>query len=127
MTEETRSTLRDFELVFGESKTEERTETISLEGMKPLEITFEVPDRLARMDMALGVVADGQTDPDKVSKAKAMLTFCARWLRGWDLWAEKKAPPPPNYEMLLALADKHMDVVFAIYATIHGAGADAKN
>ena len=99
------------EVGFNYSHGEERTETIKVDGYKPFDITFVVPDSSDKLSYGM--------DINDLGKGKAVFNFIVSQVKSWTL------PKEFSEKELQAVND--VMVLAKIVAAIDGAGEEVKN
>jgi len=99
------------EIGFNYSHGEERTETIDVDGYKPFDITFTVPDSAGKLSYGM--------DINDLGKGKAVFNFIVAQMKSWTL------PTKFTEKELLAIDD--VMILAKIVEAIDGASAEVKN
>jgi len=99
------------EIGFNYSNGEERTVTVKVDGYKPFDITFTVPDSASKLSYGM--------DINDIGKGQAVFNFIVSQLKSWTL-------PNKFSEKELKAIDDVM-VLAKIVESIDSAGAQVKN
>ena len=98
---------------FNFSYGEERTRTIDIDGYKPFDITFTIPDNASRTDLGVSVGKDG------MASGEAVVKFIAKNLKAWTLGTEM------NEKNIRAI--ENVNILSSICAELLKSEVQAKN